>query len=47
MVHTLAWSDRAISFVDFKILDLQCGIFNTVYVDRDVLPKTLYERDAR
>ncbi|XP_054536263.1 intraflagellar transport protein 80 homolog isoform X2 [Pan paniscus] len=47
MVHTLAWNDTC---------NILCGLQdtrfivwyypNTVYVDRDILPKTLYERDA-
>uniref|UniRef100_A0A8C6HZ14 Intraflagellar transport 80 n=1 Tax=Mus spicilegus TaxID=10103 RepID=A0A8C6HZ14_MUSSI len=47
MVHTLAWCDTC---------NILCGIQdtrftvwyypNTIYVDRDILPKTLYERDA-
>ncbi|XP_033058715.1 intraflagellar transport protein 80 homolog isoform X3 [Trachypithecus francoisi] len=47
MVHTLAWNDTC---------NILCGLQdtrfivwyypNTVYVDRDILPKTLYEGDA-
>ncbi|XP_060130415.1 intraflagellar transport protein 80 homolog isoform X2 [Zootoca vivipara] len=47
MVHTLAWNDTC---------NILCGLQDTrftvwyypnvIYVDKDILPKTLYERDA-
>nr|XP_009666819.1 PREDICTED: intraflagellar transport protein 80 homolog isoform X2 [Struthio camelus australis] len=47
MVHTLAWNDT--SNILCGIQDTRFTVWyypNTVYVDKDLLPKTLYEKDA-
>ncbi|XP_063194908.1 intraflagellar transport protein 80 homolog isoform X4 [Chroicocephalus ridibundus] len=47
MVQTLAWNDT--SNILCGIQDTRFTVWyypNTVYVDKDLLPKTLYERDA-
>uniref|UniRef100_A0A2K6FTH6 Intraflagellar transport protein 80 homolog n=1 Tax=Propithecus coquereli TaxID=379532 RepID=A0A2K6FTH6_PROCO len=47
MVHTLAWSDTCNILCGLQDTRLTVWYYpNTVYVDRDILPKTLYERDA-
>ncbi|XP_060053560.1 intraflagellar transport protein 80 homolog isoform X2 [Erinaceus europaeus] len=48
MVHTLAWSDTCNILCGLQDTRFTVWYYpNTVYVDRDILPKTLYERDAR
>ncbi|XP_075793942.1 intraflagellar transport protein 80 homolog isoform X2 [Pelodiscus sinensis] len=47
MVHTLAWNDT--SNILCGLQDTRFTVWyypNTVYVDKDLLPKTLYEKDA-
>ncbi|XP_070648528.1 intraflagellar transport protein 80 homolog isoform X3 [Bos indicus] len=47
MVHTLAWSDTCNILCGLQDTRFTVWYYpNTVYVDRDILPKTLYERDA-
>lgn len=47
MVHTLAWNDTCNILCGLQDTRLTVWYYpNTVYVDRDILPKTLYERDA-
>lgn len=48
MVQSLAWNDT--SNILCGIQDSRFTVWyypNTVYVDKDLLPKTLYEKDAR
>lgn len=48
MVHTLAWNDTCNILCGLQDTRFTVWYYpNTVYVDRDILPKTLYERDAR
>ncbi|XP_007946963.1 intraflagellar transport protein 80 homolog [Orycteropus afer afer] len=48
MVHTLAWCDTCNILCGLQDTRFTVWYYpNTVYVDRDILPKTLYERDAR
>ncbi|XP_067400467.1 intraflagellar transport protein 80 homolog isoform X1 [Emydura macquarii macquarii] len=47
MAHTLAWNDT--SNILCGLQDTRFSVWyypNTVYVDKDLLPKTLYEKDA-
>ncbi|XP_070365859.1 intraflagellar transport protein 80 homolog isoform X1 [Equus asinus] len=47
MVHTLAWSDTCNILCGLQDTRFTVWYYpNTVYVDRDILPKTLFERDA-
>ncbi|XP_047420570.1 intraflagellar transport protein 80 homolog isoform X3 [Sciurus carolinensis] len=47
MVHTLAWCDTCNILCGLQDTRFTVWYYpNTVYVDRDILPKTLYERDA-
>ncbi|XP_066203774.1 intraflagellar transport protein 80 homolog isoform X3 [Saccopteryx leptura] len=47
MVHTVAWSDTCNILCGLQDTRFTVWYYpNTVYVDRDILPKTLYERDA-
>ncbi|KAF6119973.1 hypothetical protein HJG60_010329 [Phyllostomus discolor] len=47
MVHTLAWSDTCNILCGLQDTRFTVWYYpNTVYVDRDILPKTLYEKDA-
>ncbi|KAM5276035.1 intraflagellar transport protein 80 homolog isoform 3-T3 [Hipposideros larvatus] len=47
MVHTLAWNDTCNILCGLQDTRLTVWYYpNTVYVDRDILLKTLYERDA-
>ncbi|XP_074224840.1 intraflagellar transport protein 80 homolog isoform X3 [Camelus bactrianus] len=47
MVHTLAWNDTCNILCGLQDTRFTVWYYpNTVYVDRDILPKTLYERDA-
>ncbi|XP_069928689.1 intraflagellar transport protein 80 homolog isoform X2 [Oryctolagus cuniculus] len=47
MVHTLAWCDTCNILCGLQDTRFTVWYYpNTVYVDRDILPKTLYEKDA-
>ncbi|KAK7820931.1 hypothetical protein U0070_025989 [Myodes glareolus] len=47
MVHTLAWCDTCNILCGLQDTRFTVWYYpNTIYVDRDILPKTLYERDA-
>ncbi|XP_006861914.1 PREDICTED: intraflagellar transport protein 80 homolog [Chrysochloris asiatica] len=47
MVHTLAWSDTCNILCGLQDTRFTVWYYpNTVYVDKDILSKTLYERDA-
>lgn len=47
MVHTLAWSDTCNILCGLQDTRFTVWYYpNTVYVDKDILPQTLYERDA-
>ncbi|EGW14558.1 Intraflagellar transport protein 80-like [Cricetulus griseus] len=47
MVHTLAWCDSCNILCGLQDTRFTVWYYpNTIYVDREILPKTLYERDA-
>ncbi|NWI87343.1 IFT80 protein, partial [Pitta sordida] len=47
MVHTLAWNDDSNILCGIQDTRLTVWYYpNVVYVDKDLLPKTLYEKDA-